>query len=123
MHLVRRTPGWVAAGEGRSGASRMWPVGHTSPTPAEPGPWDPVGESSAGPIDSRPTPSLTTIQRLAHTARSFPETPMPTKPSRTLETFAQPQPRRDYVIRPECPRDTAVCPLTRPPRLRTIVVL
>lgn len=48
---------------------------------------------------------------------------MPSKPSRELETFPNPQPRRDYWIRHECPEYTAVCPVTGQPDFGTIIVL
>ena len=47
---------------------------------------------------------------------------MPTRPSRTLETFPNPSPDRDYVIRHECPEYTAICPVTGQPDFGTIVV-
>ena len=47
---------------------------------------------------------------------------MPTKPSRKLETFANPSPQRDYVIRHECPEYTALCPVTGQPDFGTIVL-
>ncbi len=47
---------------------------------------------------------------------------MPTKPSRTLVTFPNPEPRRDYVIRHVCPEYTALCPVTGQPDFGTIVV-
>jgi 7-cyano-7-deazaguanine reductase len=48
---------------------------------------------------------------------------MPSKPSRALETFPNPSPGRDYVIRHECPEYTAICPVTGQPDFGTIVVL
>src|SRR5438876_9557329 len=48
---------------------------------------------------------------------------MPTRPSRRLETFDNPEPRRDYVIRHECPEFTAVCPVTGQPDFGTILIL
>lgn len=48
---------------------------------------------------------------------------MPSRPSRKLETFPNPQPKRDYWIRHECPEYTAVCPVTGQPDFGTIVVL
>jgi 7-cyano-7-deazaguanine reductase len=48
---------------------------------------------------------------------------MPTEPSRTLVTFRNPSPERDYVIRHECPEYTAVCPVTGQPDFGTVVVL
>ena len=40
---------------------------------------------------------------------------MTTQPSRTLETFANPAPDRDYEIRFDCPEFTCLCPLTGQP--------
>jgi 7-cyano-7-deazaguanine reductase len=48
---------------------------------------------------------------------------MPTQPSRALETFANPEPKRDYLIRHECPEFTAICPVTGQPDFGTIIVL
>ena len=48
---------------------------------------------------------------------------MPKRPSRRLVTFPNPAPRRDYVIRHECPEYTAVCPVTGQPDFGAIVVL
>lgn len=48
---------------------------------------------------------------------------MATRPSRTLDTFPNPSPHRDYWIRHECPEYTAVCPVTGQPDFGTIVVL
>jgi 7-cyano-7-deazaguanine reductase len=48
---------------------------------------------------------------------------MPTRPGRALETFPNPSPGRDYVIRHECPEYTAVCPVTGQPDFGTITVL
>ena len=48
---------------------------------------------------------------------------MPTKKSKQLVTFENPEPGRDYVIRHECPEYTAVCPVTGQPDFGTIVVL
>jgi 7-cyano-7-deazaguanine reductase len=45
---------------------------------------------------------------------------MPTRPSRTLETFPNPHPRRDYEVRFECPEFTCVCPMTGQPDFATI---
>jgi 7-cyano-7-deazaguanine reductase len=47
---------------------------------------------------------------------------MPSRPSRQLATFPNPHPKRDYVIRHECPEYTAVCPVTGQPDFGTIVV-
>jgi 7-cyano-7-deazaguanine reductase len=40
---------------------------------------------------------------------------MPSSPSKTLETFANPAPRRDYLIHMEVPEFTCLCPLTGQP--------
>lgn len=47
---------------------------------------------------------------------------MARKPRRTLDTFPNPSPERDYVIRHVCPEYTAVCPVTGQPDFGTIVV-
>ena len=43
-------------------------------------------------------------------------------PSKTLETFANPKPERDYVIRFECPEFTCLCPKTGQPDFATVRV-
>ena len=43
-----------------------------------------------------------------------------TKPSKTLDTFPNPAPQRDYEIRFECPEFTCVCPMTGQPDFATI---
>ncbi len=40
---------------------------------------------------------------------------MPSAPSKTLETFANPQPERDYTIRVRVPEFTCLCPKTGQP--------
>jgi 7-cyano-7-deazaguanine reductase len=47
---------------------------------------------------------------------------MPSAPDRTLVTFPNPSPGRDYVIRHECPEYTAVCPVTGQPDFGTLLV-
>jgi 7-cyano-7-deazaguanine reductase len=47
---------------------------------------------------------------------------LPSKPSKALETFPNPSPDRDYVIRHVCPEYTAICPVTGQPDFGTIVV-
>ena len=44
----------------------------------------------------------------------------PTVPSKRLETFPNPRPRRDYEIRFECPEFTCLCPMTGQPDFATI---
>ena len=43
-----------------------------------------------------------------------------TQPSKTLETFPNPSPARDYEIRFECPEFTCVCPMTGQPDFAVI---
>jgi len=45
---------------------------------------------------------------------------MPTRPTRTLETFANPKPERDYEIRIDTPEFTCLCPMTGQPDFATI---
>jgi len=44
---------------------------------------------------------------------------MPTRPQKTLETFANPRPGREYEIRFECPEFTCLCPKTGQPDFAT----
>jgi 7-cyano-7-deazaguanine reductase len=46
---------------------------------------------------------------------------MPSNPPRSLETFPNPRPGRDYEIRMESPEFTCVCPRTGQPDFATIV--
>lgn len=45
---------------------------------------------------------------------------MPTQPSKTLETFPNPQPARDYTIRIRIPEFTCLCPKTGQPDFATL---
>ena len=45
---------------------------------------------------------------------------MPTRPSKVLETFPNPEPRREYTIEFTCPEFTCVCPRTGQPDFATI---
>ncbi|MBI4868020.1 MAG: NADPH-dependent 7-cyano-7-deazaguanine reductase QueF [Candidatus Wallbacteria bacterium] len=45
---------------------------------------------------------------------------MPTRPSRTLDTFPNPRPGRRYSIHFDCPEFTCVCPMTGQPDFATI---
>ena len=47
---------------------------------------------------------------------------MSSKPSRTLETFDNPQTDRDYTIRIDTPEFTCLCPLTGQPDFATILI-
>ena len=46
---------------------------------------------------------------------------MPSKPSSAVETFANPNPQRDYRVHIEVPEFTCLCPLTGQPDFATIV--
>ncbi len=45
---------------------------------------------------------------------------MSTAPSKTLDTFPNPKPARDYEIEFECPEFTCLCPLTGQPDFATV---
>jgi 7-cyano-7-deazaguanine reductase len=45
---------------------------------------------------------------------------MASVPTQSLDTFPNPRPERDYVIRFECPEFTCVCPKTGQPDFATI---
>ena len=45
---------------------------------------------------------------------------MPSNPSRTLQTFSNPNPERDYEIAFEAPEFTCLCPMTGQPDFATI---
>ena len=45
---------------------------------------------------------------------------MSTRPQKELDTFANPNPGRDYEIRFECPEFTCLCPVTGQPDFATI---
>lgn len=47
---------------------------------------------------------------------------MPTRPQKTLETFDNPEPGRDYEIRLTCPEFTCLCPKTGQPDFATFTV-
>lgn len=47
---------------------------------------------------------------------------MASTPTKSLETFSNPNPERDYVIRFECPEFTCLCPKTGQPDFATIRV-
>jgi 7-cyano-7-deazaguanine reductase len=48
---------------------------------------------------------------------------MPTKPSKELETFPNPEPKRDYLIHFNCPEFTCICPRTGQPDFATIRIV
>jgi 7-cyano-7-deazaguanine reductase len=45
---------------------------------------------------------------------------MTTRPSKTLDTFPNPNPGRDYEIRFDCPEFTCLCPKTGQPDFATL---
>lgn len=47
---------------------------------------------------------------------------MPSRPSKRLETFANPRPARDYRIHMEIPEFTCLCPRTGQPDFATLVL-
>lgn len=47
---------------------------------------------------------------------------MTSRPSKQLDTFANPCPQRDYLVHIEVPEFTCVCPLTGQPDFATIVI-
>jgi 7-cyano-7-deazaguanine reductase len=47
---------------------------------------------------------------------------MPSRPSKSLETFANPSPGRDYLVHIEVPEFTCLCPLTGQPDFATLVL-
>jgi 7-cyano-7-deazaguanine reductase len=47
---------------------------------------------------------------------------MPSEPSKTLETFENPQPERDYTIRIEVPEFTCLCPKTGQPDFAELTI-
>jgi 7-cyano-7-deazaguanine reductase len=47
---------------------------------------------------------------------------MTTRPTKTLETFPNPRPGRDYVIQFDCPEFTCLCPMTGQPDFATILI-
>lgn len=47
---------------------------------------------------------------------------MPPKPSKALETFPNPRPRRDYLIHMQIPEFTCLCPMTGQPDFATLVL-
>jgi 7-cyano-7-deazaguanine reductase len=47
---------------------------------------------------------------------------MPSRPSKTLETFPNPAPERDYRIHMEIPEFSCVCPMTGQPDFATLTL-
>jgi 7-cyano-7-deazaguanine reductase len=47
---------------------------------------------------------------------------MPSLPSTSIETFANPSPERDYLVHIEIPEFTCLCPLTGQPDFATLVL-
>ena len=47
---------------------------------------------------------------------------MATRPAKKLETFANPNPARDYLVHIEVPEFTCLCPLTGQPDFATLIL-
>jgi 7-cyano-7-deazaguanine reductase len=47
---------------------------------------------------------------------------MPSRPSKQLETFPNPQPKRDFLIHMDIPEFTCLCPLTGQPDFATLML-
>ena len=47
---------------------------------------------------------------------------MPSRPSKKLEGFSNPQPKRDYLIHIDVPEFTCLCPLTGQPDFATLTL-
>lgn len=47
---------------------------------------------------------------------------MPAKPSRSLESFPNPAPQRDFLIHMEIPEFTCLCPMTGQPDFATLLL-
>jgi 7-cyano-7-deazaguanine reductase len=47
---------------------------------------------------------------------------MATRPEKKLETFANPNPARDYLVHVEVPEFTCLCPLTGQPDFATLIL-
>jgi 7-cyano-7-deazaguanine reductase len=47
---------------------------------------------------------------------------MATRPSKSLETFDNPQPGRDYLVHIEVPEFTCLCPMTGQPDFATVIL-
>jgi len=60
-------------------------------------------------------------QRLIEAPARF-EPAMPSRPRNAVETFANPSPRRDYLVHIEIPEFTCLCPLTGQPDFATLVL-
>jgi 7-cyano-7-deazaguanine reductase len=53
---------------------------------------------------------------------AFPRLQMPSRPSKRLQTFANPSPARDYRIHIEIPEFTCLCPMTGQPDFALLVL-
>ena len=47
---------------------------------------------------------------------------MTTRPQKTIDTFPNPRPGRDYAIHFDCPEFTCLCPITGQPDFATILI-
>jgi 7-cyano-7-deazaguanine reductase len=72
---------------------------------------------------NKPAPLLATRDRKASSrAGGRPAAPGHTRPSRELDVFPNPSPKRDFLVHIEVPEFTCVCPLTGQPDFATIVL-
>jgi len=70
-----------------------------------------------------PRPDLPELPGPASFALAGPSAqPMTTRPKTSLDTFANPNPGRDYLVHIEVPEFTCLCPLTGQPDFATIVL-
>ena len=107
----RRRVGAIAAGAAQPARGRCGPGGRRPPTAAAARAGRSARRRSGGAPMSIPA-SLVMVRGISFFAS------MGTQPSKALETFPNPKPERDYVIRFDCPEFTCVCPKTGPARLR-----
>src|SRR3546814_9665737 len=63
-------------------------------------------------------PTITRSRAFSLTSSRVP--PMPSQPSKTLETFPNPAPQRDFCIRMRIPEFTCLCPMTGQPDFGTL---
>jgi len=66
----------------------------------------------------KPNPAFRGLTLLKRSQQPYPTSPAAAR----LEVFPNPEPRRDYVIRFDCPEFTAMCPVTGQPDFGKIVI-
>ena len=67
-------------------------------------------------------PPAKSARRNPASESSRPAAPGQTKPAKTLDTFPNPNPERDFLIHMQVPEFTCLCPLTGQPDFATIVI-